>query len=238
MLQHWPQPHSQQQWQGAIHDGEGNEQQAMTLLANSFINSCTVKTRHKIKSETWQLQTLMLTAMPLSIVFKSHPLDLLWAMLHCQHCTSGMSLGYLIAFGNAILWHGSSILWLDAAMKSVTEDTAGDDLNTNAQVSVPGLGLDAVLSTESFVVCLAATLSHCQVVASIASTQGVESCSAVTGAAAYDCPLAAAATNCAWHSNPVGTYAFQALIGIAEVPRNHIQVRLPQGIDLQGHPMG
>ena len=137
-----------------------------------------------------------------------------------------------------ILWHGDGILWHHTSKNSTTQGTSGADLNTNAQVSVPGSGLTTVLSTESFVQRLAASLSHCQVVASIAGTQGVEGCSAVAGAAAYDCPLTAAATYGACHSKPVGAYAFQALIGIAQVPRYHTQVRLPQSINLQGQPMG
>lgn len=110
--------------------------------------------------------------------------------------------------------------------------TAGDYLHTKAQVSVLGSGLLAVLGTESLVNCLVAGVSHSQVVASIAGTQGVEGCSAVGSAAAYDCPLAAAATHSAWHSDPVGADAFQALVGIAEVARKHVQVGLPQCIHL------
>lgn len=144
----------------------------------------------------------------------------------------------ILSHAHGILLHGDGILWHSAAKNNITEDTAGDDLNTNAQIPVPGSGLGTVLSTESLVECLAASLTHCQVLASIAGTQGVEGCSAVAGAAAYDCPLAAAATYHAWHSYPVGAYAFQAFIGIAEIARNHIQVRLPQGINLQGHPVG
>lgn len=120
---------------------------------------------------------------------------------------------------------------------SWSSNAAGDYLNANAQFSIFGSGLIAVLGTESLVHRPAASLSHCQVLPSVAGTEGMEGCSAVAGAASYDCSLAASATYYAWHSHPVSTDAVQALIGVAEVPRNHVQIRLPQSVYLHVHAL-
>ena len=107
------------------------------------------------------------------------------------------------------------------ALSKCRHATVGHHLCSYAELPVFGSSLVAVLCTEGFVHCPAASLSYCKVLASIACTQRVKGCRAVTSAAAYDCALAAAATDSTLHPNSISADGVQALIGIADIAWDH-----------------
>ena len=124
--------------------------------------------------------------------------------------------------------HGSQV-----KAQATTQARVECHLCPNAKLPVFGPGLVAVLCTEGLVHRPAASLSHSEVLASIACAQGVEGCRAVTSIAAYDCTLAAAATDSTLHPNSVSTDVVKALVGIADIAWDHTQVCLPQSVNLQ-----
>ena len=105
-------------------------------------------------------------------------------------------------------------------------------LDANAQLPVFVPGLLAMLSAVPLVGGLGASLSHSQVLPSIAGTQGVESHRAVAGAAADDSPFAGAAADSAWHPHPVCADVVHALVGVAHIAGDDAQLWLPQSVHL------